>query len=86
MPEAGLTGYEAYSWSGVVAPKGTPADVVARLNEAMTRALKEPETVEKFEKFGCQPAPQTAAQFGAFLKNETEKWAKVVAAANIPRQ
>jgi len=86
MPEAGLTGYEAYSWSGVVAPKGTPPEVVARLNEAMTRALKEPETVEKFEKFGAQPAPQTAAQFGAFLKNETEKWAKVVAAANIPRQ
>ncbi len=86
MPEAGLPGYEAYSWSGIVAPKGTPADVVAALNTAMSRALREPETIEKFERFGAQPAPQTAAQFGAFLKNETEKWAKVVAAANIPKQ
>ncbi|MDP3544940.1 MAG: tripartite tricarboxylate transporter substrate binding protein [Phreatobacter sp.] len=86
MPEAGLPGYEAYSWSGIVAPKGTPPDVVARLNEAMVKALKDRETVEKFERFGAQAAPQTAAEFGAFLKNETEKWAKVIAAANIPRQ
>jgi len=86
MGEAGLPGYEAYSWSGIVAPKGTPADVVTAINAAMTRALKEAETKEKFERFGAQPAPQTPQEFGAFLKAETAKWSKVVADANIPKQ
>lgn len=86
VPEAGLPGYEAYSWSGIVAPKGTPEAVVAKVNEAVVRALKEKDTIDRFERFGAQPAPQTPAEFGTFLKNETEKWAKVVKDAGIPVQ
>lgn len=86
VPEAGLPGYEAYSWSGIVAPKGTPEAVVAKINAAVVRALNEKDTIDRFERFGAQPAPQTPAQFGAFLKNETEKWAKVVKDAAIPMQ
>ncbi len=86
MEEAGLPGYSAHSWSGIVAPKGTPAAVVEKINAAMVRALKEPDTVERFSKFGAQPAVQTPAEFGAFLKNETDKWAKVIREANIPTQ
>lgn len=86
MPEAGLPGYEAHSWAGIVAPKGTPAAVVARLNEAIVKALRQPDTVEKFERFGAQPAPLTSSEFGAFLRSETAKWAKVIQDANIPKQ
>jgi len=86
MEEAGLPGYSAHSWSGVVAPKGTPAAIVAKINAAMVRALKEPDTVDRFAKFGAQPAVQTPAEFGQFLKTETEKWARVIREANIPTQ
>jgi tripartite-type tricarboxylate transporter receptor subunit TctC len=86
MEEAGLPGYSAHSWSGVVAPKGTPAAVVEKINAAMVRALKEPDTVDRFAKFGAQPAVQTPAEFGQFLKTETEKWARVIREANIPTQ
>lgn len=86
MPEAGLPGYEAHSWSGIVAPKGTPPAVVARLNEAIVKALREPDTVEKFERFGAQAAPLTADEFGAFLRSETAKWARVIQDAKIPKQ
>lgn len=86
MEESGLPGYSAHSWSGIVAPKGTPAPIVAKINEAMVRALKEPDTVERFGKFGAQPAVQTPAEFGQFLRNETAKWAKVVKDANIAMQ
>ncbi|MBL8569005.1 MAG: tripartite tricarboxylate transporter substrate binding protein [Phreatobacter sp.] len=86
MEEAGLPGYSAHSWSGVVAPKGTPAAVVEKINAAMVRALKEQDTIDRFGKFGAQPAVQTPAEFGQFLKAETEKWARVIREANIPTQ
>lgn len=86
MEEAGLPGYSAHSWSGVVAPKGTPPAVVAKINAAMVRALKERDTIDRFAKFGAQPAVQTPAEFGQFLKTETEKWARVIREANIPTQ
>ncbi|QCK86220.1 tripartite tricarboxylate transporter substrate binding protein [Phreatobacter aquaticus] len=86
MAEAGLPTFDAHSWSGIVVPKGTPADVVAKLNADVVRALKEPDTSERLLRFAAQPAPMSTEQFGAFLKAETAKWAAVIKAANIPMQ
>jgi tripartite-type tricarboxylate transporter receptor subunit TctC len=86
MEESGLPGYEAYSWAGLVAPKATPPDVVAAFSAAVVRALKEPAVVEKLEQFGAQAWPQSPSEFGARLKSETEKWARVIKEAGIAPQ
>lgn len=86
MAEAGLPGYDAHSWSGIVVPKGTPAPVVAKLNADIVKALSEPDTSQRLLRFAAQPSPMSVTEFGTFLKSETEKWARVIKAANIPMQ
>ena len=83
MPEAGLTGYEAYSWTGLWVPAGTPAAVIAKLNADMSRAFSDPVTKERLLGQGAEPAPGSAAEFGAFVRAEKAKWARVIKAANI---
>ncbi len=74
--ESGVPGYEVSGWYGLVAPAGTPKAVVERLNVAMNRVL--PELRERYLNLGMDLGGGTAAEFGAFLRSERDKWARVV--------
>ncbi len=78
-----LPGYEASGWYGVVAPKATPPDVVERLNKEINAALADPITKKRFVDVGCNVFVGSPSDFGKFIADETEKWAKVVKFANI---
>lgn len=78
VSESGLTGYDSTGWFGVVAPAGTPAPVIARLNAEITAALNDPDIKSSMRNLGVEPAPGTAAEFEAYIKSETVKWAKVI--------
>jgi tripartite-type tricarboxylate transporter receptor subunit TctC len=83
VSEAGLTGYDSTGWFGVVAPAGTPAPVVARLNAEITAALKDPQIQASMRNLGVEPAPGTPESFDAYIRSETQKWGKVIRQANI---
>jgi len=78
-----LPGYEASSWQGLGAPKGTPATIVETLNKTLDAALADTGMREKLASFGAVPMPMTASQFGPFVAGEVDKWAKVIKFANI---
>ena len=78
MAEAGLPGYEASSWFGVLAPAGTPPAIVAKLNAEIARWLATPEAKEKLSKQGANAAGGTPEDFAKHIAAETAKWAKVV--------
>jgi tripartite-type tricarboxylate transporter receptor subunit TctC len=81
IAESGLPGFEASSWFGVLAPAGTPAPVVARLNADVNKWLQSPEAREQLLAQGAVAAGGTPEQFAAHIRAETEKWAKVVKAS-----
>jgi tripartite-type tricarboxylate transporter receptor subunit TctC len=81
--EAGAAGYTASVWWGLVAPAGTPAEIVKRLSDETLRALQDPGVREKQEALGAVVAPQNSDQFGAFLKQEIDTWAAVIKKAGI---
>ncbi|MEI7445824.1 MAG: tripartite tricarboxylate transporter substrate binding protein [Burkholderiales bacterium] len=76
--EAGLPGYDAYSWSGFLVPTGTPAEVVRRLNAEIVKALGAPEAREALLARGAEPRAGTPEAFAGFVKAEMEKWGRVV--------
>jgi tripartite-type tricarboxylate transporter receptor subunit TctC len=86
MAEAGVAGFEASSWFGLVAPAGTPPAVMKVLVETTTAVLKEPAIVAKFAELGAEPGTVFGEDFGRFLKAETEKWAAIVKAAGLSPQ
>jgi len=75
---AGLPGFETGSFQGIVAPAGTPPDVVAKLHSTITKILATPEMQERLMKAGAETRPGTSAEFGAFIVAEKARWAKVV--------
>lgn len=81
MQESGFPSFDVSSWFGVIVPKGTPDDIVNKLNEVMLAALAKPEVQKRLEDLGAVPAKTTPAEFGAFIKSEVEGWAKVVKAS-----
>ena len=81
VAESGLPGYEAIAWNGLLAPAGTPPEVVARLNAELRKALALPEVKDKFEAQGFAASWNTPEAFGGFLQAEVDKWAKVVSAS-----
>ncbi len=81
--ELGLKGYESIGWYGVIAPAGTPPDIVRKLNEAFVETLKEPDVIERIRSVGAEPEPMTPDQFSAFIRKETDKWADVIKKAGI---
>ena len=83
MSEAGLRGFEVISWYGLLAPAGTPQEIVQWLNAAIDRSVHEPDALERFASFGAEPVDMTPDAFGTFIRNELEKWAKVVKAAGM---
>ena len=85
MPTVAETvpGYEASVFYGVSGPKGIPADVVEVLNKAFNAALADPKMQQRIKELGGEPMSMTPAQFGKLVGDETEKWGKVVKAANL---
>ena len=79
--EAGLAGYEATGWFGVVMPAGTPPDIVGRMNTELVAALKRQEIRERVIAAGAEPSPSTPEEFGALIRSEIVKWAEVVKAS-----
>lgn len=78
-----LKGFEVEVWFGLVAPAGTPRDVIARLNDAVVKVLQIPDLKAKFENAGALAAPSTPEQYGARIQEEAVSWGKVVREANI---
>jgi tripartite-type tricarboxylate transporter receptor subunit TctC len=78
-----VPGYEASQWYGIVAPKNTPAEIIEKLNKEINTALADPKMKARIADLGGVPLPMTPADFGKFIADETEKWAKVIRAANI---
>lgn len=78
MQEAGMAGYEAVSWSGMLVPAATPREVIAKLNGEFTRILRLPDVRERLTNLGFDALTSTPEQFDAFLRAEITKWAKVV--------
>jgi tripartite-type tricarboxylate transporter receptor subunit TctC len=83
VSEAGLAGYDSTGWFGVVAPAGTPAPVIERLNAEITAALNDPQTQASMRNLGVEPAPSRPDAFEAYIRSESQKWAKVIRQANI---
>jgi tripartite-type tricarboxylate transporter receptor subunit TctC len=86
VEESGVPGYEAISWSGVLVPAGTPPAIINRLNLEIGKILRSPEIEKLFLQDGSEPVASTPAQFAELIRSSTEKWAKVVKAANITNQ
>ena len=86
IAEAGLPGYEATIWLGLMAPAGTPAAVLDKLNSEINNVLKRPETRQAWAKQGAEPLVMTPAEFDRYLRGDIEKWAKVIHTAGIKVQ
>jgi tripartite-type tricarboxylate transporter receptor subunit TctC len=78
MKEAGIEGIEVPLWFGLLAPKGTPREIVAALASGVARAAKDPETRKRLEEQGGEPVGGTPEEFAALLREEVTKWAEVV--------
>ncbi len=83
IQEVGVTGYEVWSWFGLLAPAATPKPIVDKLNASIVEIIKQPDVQAKIIELGAVPVPETSAEFGAFIEAETLKWAKVIKEANI---
>ena len=86
MQEAGVAGFEVNSWYGVVAPAGTPAPVLDKLNADITSVLRLPEVQQRLTDVVMPPAPTSRQEFDQFIRSEIERWAKVIKEAGIPQQ
>jgi tripartite-type tricarboxylate transporter receptor subunit TctC len=83
IAEAGVPGYEATIWLGVMAPLGTPQDIVDKLNSEITKVVNRPDVKEAWAKQGAVPLVMSPAEFDKYIRADIEKWAKVVASAGI---
>ena len=86
MAEAGVSGYVAVAWFGLLAPANTPRDIVNRLSTETARILKMPDVNSRLSDLGAEPVSSTPAEFDAHIKSEIVKWAKVIKDANVELQ
>jgi tripartite-type tricarboxylate transporter receptor subunit TctC len=86
IDEAGVPGYEATIWLGIMAPKGTPQPIVDRLNTEINKVLNRPDVKEAWAKQGVEPLMMTPAEFDKYVRGDIEKWAKVIKDAGIKMQ
>jgi len=86
MAEAGVPGYEATTWTGIVAPVGMPKPIVARLNLEINQMVASPAFREKVTAIGSEPMSGTPEQFAEFIRKESAKWAAVVKRAGVTAQ
>jgi tripartite-type tricarboxylate transporter receptor subunit TctC len=78
VAESGLPGFEANGSFGIVAPTGTPPDVIAKLNAAFVAVLNDPAVIERIHALGAEPMPMTPPEFAAYIARDLDKWLKVV--------
>jgi tripartite-type tricarboxylate transporter receptor subunit TctC len=78
-----LPGFEAIAWQGIGAPRNTPADVIAKLNQAVNAGLASPVVKARLADLGMTGLSGSPGDFGKLIADETEKWGKVIRAANI---
>lgn len=83
MEEAGMKGYQVFSWFGVAAPAGLPATVQQKLEQALERVANQPDTKAAMLKAGAEPAWANSQGMAAFMQADTAMWKKVAAFANI---
>jgi len=86
LNEAGVPGYETTIWLGIMAPKGTPKEIVDRLNAEVARIIAKPAVRDAWAKQGAVPMTMSPSEFGAFLKSDIDKWAKVIDKAGLKPQ
>ena len=86
IAEAGYAGYEALNWYGFLAPRGTPKDIIDRLNREIVKALASPQAVAALHKTGTEPKSSTPEEFAQYIKREYDTWGKVVKEAGIKAQ
>jgi tripartite-type tricarboxylate transporter receptor subunit TctC len=85
MMESGIN-VDVTVWCGICAPSGVPKEILARLNADVHKALASKDTQDRLMEQGVDPKPSTPEEFAAFIRSETEKWAKVVKEAGVPLQ
>jgi len=78
MTEAGLAGFDISTWFGLLAPAGTPREIIMKWNEDVVRILKSPDMKERLATQGAEAAPDTPAEFAAFIARELERYQKIV--------
>lgn len=83
MSEAGLPGFEFYSWYGVWGPRGMPAEIVTRMNAAVVEGMREPAVIERLTNLGFEPVAETAPEFAAFIQRDVATNAELLRIANF---
>jgi tripartite-type tricarboxylate transporter receptor subunit TctC len=83
IAEAGLPGYEAYAWGGMIGPANMPKDIVTRLNREIVQVLKQKDVSDRMLAEGTVPTPSSSEEFTAYIRTELKKWGEVVKMANI---
>jgi tripartite-type tricarboxylate transporter receptor subunit TctC len=83
LSEQGLTGFESSVWFGLVAPNGTPQNVVSTLSKAVNDALADKEVIAQFNQQGIVAVQADSAKFSSYIQKETEKWTSVIKEANV---
>ncbi len=83
VAEAGLPGFEAVSWIGLMGPRGLPPEITKRLNSETVAILRDPQVRQRLITSGAEPAETTAAEFGALMQSELKKWGTVVKTAGL---
>jgi tripartite-type tricarboxylate transporter receptor subunit TctC len=86
VAEAGVPGYAAVGWFGLLAPAATPPAIIAKLNADVTQALNDPAVVKNMMDHGAEPSADTPEEFGRFIREELEKWTKLMKALGITQQ
>ena len=81
--EQGMKGFSSYNWNGILAPAGTPRAIIDRIHAVLSKPLTNPDTRKQMEALGYEVSGDGPAEYAAFIKAETGKWAKVAKAANI---
>jgi tripartite-type tricarboxylate transporter receptor subunit TctC len=81
--EAGIDNFEVTTWYGILAPAGTPREIVTRLNGELVKIIAMPDTKEKMQNAGFEPLSSTPEKFAEFIKTEIVRWGKVIKDANI---
>jgi len=82
--EAGLPNYEASGWFTMLAPRGTPKPIVARINAELAAAIADPAVRQRFLEQGAEPVAMTPQEAAQFISSETEKWGGIIRKAGIP--
>jgi len=82
IAEAGVPGYSATTWNGMVTPAGVPASIVVKLNTALNNTLRSPPIRQRFASLGAEPVGGSTEQFAALIRSEYKKWGEVIRRAN----